>query len=107
MEQTELRNALHGLMLEAYGALGWLNGVVQLSDRARVYKAEKLTMALANAEEVLTPQSEMEAGEVFRDRIVEHLGKCGVAIIADTAIKLDAEILSSDSKGHDKRGRSL
>jgi hypothetical protein len=51
MEET-----LRQLMEESYGALGWLQGLVQLSDRARAYKVKKLQEALAAAEAcLLTP----------------------------------------------------
>lgn len=45
--------ALRRLMEESYGALAWLRGSVQLSDRARIYKAEKLQEALMIAEKCL------------------------------------------------------
>jgi hypothetical protein len=45
---------LEKLMQEAYGALGWLQGIVSLSDRARAFKIAKLEEALAEAEIYLT-----------------------------------------------------
>jgi len=35
---------------EMFGALGWLDGTIALSDRAREYKAEKLKKLLLEAE---------------------------------------------------------
>jgi len=45
--------ALRRLIEESYGALAWLRGFVQLSDRARAYKAKKLQEALTVAEAAL------------------------------------------------------
>ena len=49
----DIKEILRSLMMESYGALGWLEGVVALSDRALVYKARRLRVALADAEECL------------------------------------------------------
>ena len=41
---------IQDLIDEAWGALAWINGTVQLSDRARAYKVKKLSEALEAAE---------------------------------------------------------
>jgi len=50
MNKKELK-VLRDLANEAWGALAWLDGSIQLSDHARMYKIEKLRTALAIAEE--------------------------------------------------------
>jgi hypothetical protein len=51
----DLKEVLRRLMYESYGALAWLQGLAQLSDRARAYKINKLREALAAAEACLIP----------------------------------------------------
>ena len=52
---------LEKLMGEAYGALGWLQGIVKLSDRARAFKVKKLEEALADAETYLAARAAIES----------------------------------------------
>ena len=42
------------LIDESYGALGWLEGTINLSDRQRLFKAKKLRDALELAEKHLS-----------------------------------------------------
>jgi hypothetical protein len=47
---STVEEVLRRLIEEGYGALAWLDGSVQLSDRARAYKVKKLREALVLAE---------------------------------------------------------
>jgi hypothetical protein len=49
-----MEEMLRRLMEESYGVLAWLQGLVQLSDRARAYKVKKLQEALVDAEAYLS-----------------------------------------------------
>lgn len=60
-----MEKTLRRLMQESYGALAWMQGFIQLSDRARAYKIEKLREALAAAEAcLLTPVASDQDEEV-------------------------------------------
>ena len=49
IELTEEESkTIRDLLDEAYGALGWLEGSIILSDRARAYKAKKLKQAIVD-----------------------------------------------------------
>lgn len=52
--ETIEEEALRQLIEESYGVLAWLQGLVQLSDRARAYKVKKLAKALAATEACFT-----------------------------------------------------
>jgi hypothetical protein len=46
----EESKTIRDLLDEAYGALGWLEGSIILSDRARTYKVKKLKQAIVDVE---------------------------------------------------------
>jgi hypothetical protein len=65
-EVTAMEKTLRRLMQESYGALAWLQGLVQLSDRARAYKIKKLQEALAAAEAcLLTGEISISSKEIY------------------------------------------
>jgi hypothetical protein len=65
--EGNVEEVLRNLADEAWGALGWLDGTVQLSSRARNYKIAKLRIALMEADDYLAGKepSENDGGEVI------------------------------------------
>lgn len=61
----DLNSAVQNLVGESWGAWGWLTGMVQLSDRARAYKAEKLRKAVEAVEVYLACAGEAEPQSEF------------------------------------------
>jgi NTP pyrophosphatase (non-canonical NTP hydrolase) len=72
--------ALKRLIEESYGALAWLRGTVQLSDRARAYKAKKLAAAIAAAENHPVADVTILHGPkpVHCPAPFEHCGDCNI-----------------------------
>lgn len=80
-EKAIEEEALRRLIEESYGALAWLQGLVQLSDRARAYKAKKLQEALIAAEAAVKFSTERrdvsylyrETGHLEAHRIIRFI----------------------------------
>lgn len=106
MPKTPVDEVLRRLMEESYGALAWLRGSVQLSNRARIYKVRKLQKALAVAEEYLLKTSidDLREENVLRKELqmfIESLRTDGPIMAEPLADFLDSILEEDDAEDAD------